>query len=314
MNGLYDYTGENLQLFPYTTPEMYDAVGDGVTDDFNAIQNAINNRGLIIFETNKCYLINSVLRVKDNTVIDLNGSTIIGTQSHTFYNFESSDTYTGYSGNGNITIRNGTIIGGCTSFGHGENIRLENLHFKNATESHFLEIAGCKNYVVEKCSFSGMKETTPSVKEYINLDPCEYQAFPWLSDGSAFYDGAKNNDIKVIDCFFSLGDDEYAYGYNAFGVHGIWDENTFHEDIALVNNKIRGFTGCGFRINNMKNVFIANNDIRVAGDGIRVGDVGQSTDVLIKGNVIFTSGTAVTKGNNSTVFQSVDNDINPTFS
>lgn len=315
MKSLYDYNGNDLKLFAYVTPEMFGAVGNGVMDDSGAIQQALNCQGLVIFATNKTYLINTVLRVKNNTVIDLNGSTIIGTTGHNFYNFESSDTYTGYSGNGNIVIQNGTVIGGCTSFAHGKNIRLENVHFINATESHFLEIAGCQNYVIEGCSFSGMVETTASVKEYINIDPVTHPAFPWLPDGSTFFDGIKNDGIKVNGCYFDIGSDStYAFGFNAVGVHGVTGVSSKHKNLVFTNNLISGFTGCGFRINDMDNVIIENNNITVGGDGIRVGDVAQSTNVLIKSNVISASGTAVTKENNSTVFQSADNDINPIFS
>ena len=314
MRKLYMYNGTDLNIDDYVTPEMYGAKGDGTADDSTAIQNAVNNKGLVLFSAGKNYKVTSTIRLGKDTVLNLNGSTITSTNKHLFFNFLSTDTFTGYTGNGNITIKNGTIIGGAISFAHGKNIRLENMIFTNSLNDHFLEIAGCNNYEIINCQFIGMADVQTSVYEYINLDPCVYQAFPWLPNGSAFYDGTKNNGIKVIDCYFSLGDNEYAYGYNAFGVHGIWDENTFHEEIALVNNKIRGFTGCGFRLNNMRNVYLVGNDIRVAGDGIRVGDVGQSTDVLIKANVISASGTAITKDNNSTVFQSVDNDINPTFS
>lgn len=313
MGKLYDYRG-NYILNTYITPEEYGAVGDGATDDSIAIQNAVNNKGLVLFSSGKNYKVTSTIRLGKDTVLDLNGSTITSTNKHLFFNFLSTDTFTGYAGNGNIAIKNGTIIGGAISFGHGENIILENVIFKDSLNDHFLEIAGCKNYFIRNCKFIGMADAQTSVYEYINVDPCIRTAFPWLPNGSAFYDGAKNDGIFIDNCYFSLGTGDYEYGFNAFGVHGVAGQSVKHKNITLTNNRILGFTGCGFRINDMENVFIANNDMRVAGDGIRVGDVGQSTDVLIKGNVIFTSGMAVTKGNNSTVFQSEDNDINPTFS
>lgn len=314
MRKLYMYNGTDLKIDDYVTPEMYGAKGDGTADDSTAIQNAVNNKGLVLFSAGKNYKVTSTIRLGKDTVLDLNGSTITSTNKHLFFNFLSTDTFTAYNGNGNITIKNGTIIGGAISFGHGENIILENVIFKDSLNDHFLEIAGCKNYSIRNCKFSGMADVQTSVYEYINVDPVTHAAFPWLADGSAFYDGAKNDGIFIDGCYFSLGTGTYEYGFNAFGAHGVMGQSVKHKNIRLTNNKVLDFTGCGFRINDMENVFIANNDIHVAGDGIRVGDVGQSTDVLIKGNVIFTSGTAVTKGNNSTVFQSVDNDINPTFS
>lgn len=316
MDQIYNKDGDALNIVDirFFTPEDFGAKGDGITYDSTAIQNAINNQGVILFGAGKQYKIASTIRLGKDTTLDLNGSTIISTNKHLFFNFQSADTFTAYNGNGNITIRNGTIVGGALSFAHGENIRLENVTFKNCLNDHFLEIAGCKNYVIENCRFIGMEDVQTSVQEYINIDPCVHAAFPWMTDGSAFYDGIKNNGIIVNNCYFSLGENSYAYGYNALGVHGIVGVSDKHKNIKLTNNEVLGFTGCGFRINDMENVFIANNDINVEGDGIRVGDVGQSTNVIIKGNIITASGTAVTKANNSTIFQSADNDINPTYS
>lgn len=312
-NKLYDYEGA-LVIEIYVAPETYGAVGDGVTDDSVALQNAFDNNREVVFTTGKTYKVTSTLRVAGNTVLNLNGATILSTNKHLLFNFLSTDTFTGYNGNGNITLKNGTIIGGAISFAHGENILLENVKFLNSLNDHFLEIAGCKNYKIKGCSFVGMADVRTSVYEYINLDPCVHQAFPWLTDGSAFYDGTKNDGVIAEDNHFSIGADDFAYGYNAFGVHGEWDSSTFHKNILLRGNTLRGFTGCGFRLNNMQNVYVFGNDISVSGDGVRVGDVARSTNVLIKANVISVSGTAVTKANNSTVFQSADNDINPTFS
>lgn len=313
MVNVYDIDGNSLDYGCVVCPEQYGALGNGISDDSSAIQSALNNSGVILFSSKKTYKVTTTLRVKANTVIDLNGATINSTNKHLLFNFLSSDTFTGYNGNGNITVKNGTIIGGAISFGHGDCILLENVIFKDSLNDHFLEIAGCRNYIIRNCKFVGMADVQTSVYEYINLDPCVHQAFPWLADGSAFYDGTKNDGITVDNCFFSLGEGEYAYGFNAFGVHGIWDANTFHQNIVLINNVINGFTGCGLRLNNMNNVYVYGNKINVAGDGIRIGDVGQSTKVLIKANVIAASGTAITKANSSTVFQSDDNDINPIF-
>lgn len=312
MKRLYDFSG-SVKATSFATPEAYGAVGDGVVDDSSAIQNVINDKGLIVFTAGKNYKVTNTIRISKDTCIDLNGSTIISTNKHLFFNFLTSDVFTEYNGNGNITIKNGTIVGGAISFAHAENVKLENVNFKNSLNDHFLEICGCKNYVIENCSFVGMADVQTSVYEYINLDPCTHSAFPWLTNGSAFYDGIKNNGIKIRNCLFALGESTYSYGFNAFGVHGVAGVNDKHKRIEVVNNRITGFTGCGLRINDMEDVVIFDNYINVVGDGIRVGDVGQSTNVLIKGNVISATGTPVTKENSSTVFQSADNDINPTF-
>ena len=145
MHKLYNYQGNSLNIDDYVTPEMYGAKGDGTTDDSTAIQNAVNNKGLVLFSSGKNYKVTSTIRLGKDTVLDLNGSTITSTNKHLFFNFLSTDTFTGYAGNGNITIENGTIIGGAISFGHGENIVLENVIFKDSLNDHENQLSAHQN-------------------------------------------------------------------------------------------------------------------------------------------------------------------------
>lgn len=271
-------------------PEDLGCVGDGVVDDTSAFQSALNQQGLIVCGTEKIYRITDVLRIKEDTILDLNGSTLNAEYKHLLYNFTSADTnFTGYNGNGNITIRNGTIIGGAISFAHGENILLENVHFKNSLNDHFLEIAGCKNYRIINCSFIGMENLNTSVLEYINLDHCRYQNFPWMTSGDAFYDNTANDGLYVFGCKFSLGSGTYAYGYNALGVHSTTGLTGSHANITVSDCEIYNFTGCGLRLNGMSNIYVNNNRIQTAGNGIVVGDVSSCTGITIKNNYVVSS-------------------------
>ena len=292
MINTYKYDGA-IHSASYVTPEMYGAKGDGTTNDTTAIQNAVNNQGLIVFDSTKNYVITDAVRLKRNTVLDLNGATLTFPTTgglRIFVNFLTTDTnFTAYNGNGNITIKNGTIIGGNISFAHGGNILLENIKFKNGLSPHFLEICACKNYVIRHCSFEGVSDNNISVYEYINIDPATYYAFPLLPNGSAFFDGAKNDGIILEDCYFALGNGSFAYGYNALGVHGVSGQSVKHKNIYLKNNILLGFTGCGFRINDMENVYIGGNDIRVVGDGIMVGDVGNVDNLVVFDNFVTSS-------------------------
>lgn len=293
MNNVFNISGDSLYL-NYATPEAYGAVGDGMTDDTLSVQMAVSNGGFVLFNSNKTYKIDGILRIPKNTYLDLNGSTIIGYNSklRVIYNFEDSDdTVTGYNGNGNIVISNGVIERNAMAFIHGSDIFLQNLRFKNCHNDHFIEIAGCKNFIVNNCSFVGMDNNGVSVHEYINVDPCTRTAFPHFSDPSAAtYDGTKNDGIVINDCYFSIGEGEFNTGFNAFGVHGAVGDGK-HKNIRLTGNTLRGFTGCGFRLNDMEGIHVADNDIQVVGDGIRIGDVsdGNCEDIVIRHNYIVSS-------------------------
>lgn len=287
MSKLYDYEGKKV-IEIYVTPEEFGAIGNGTNNDTVALQNAVNQKGLILFGSGKNYKVTSTIRLQADTILDLNGATITCTDNHLFFNFLGTDTFTGYSGNGNIIIRNGTIVGGGISFGHGENIRLENIIFQNCLNDHWLEIAGCKNYVIEGCVFSGVTEQSASrnIVEHINFDPCTRAAFPWLPDGSAFFDGTKNNGVKVNNCKFIKGTGDYAYDYVALGVHGIDTDSTLHIGVVFTNNEIIDLATCGLHINNMQDVYIANNKITTIGDCIKVGDVASVDELVIINNYL----------------------------
>lgn len=287
---IYDVNGNSLEITGLASVENFGAVGDGVTDDSAAFQQALNQKGLILCNADKTYRITSTLRMSKDTILDLNGGTIKSEHKHLIFNFTSADTnFTAYNGNGNICIRNGIIEGGAISFAHGENILIENVHFKNSINDHFLEIAGCKNYRIVGCSFVGMADVQTSVYEYINLDHCNYTAFPWMSSGSAFYDGTPNKDLLILESKFSLGSGAYAYGYNAIGVHYVSGLTNHHDGITISNCEVYGFTGCGLRINGMDNVYVNNNRIETVGDGIVIGDVGSCDGIVIKNNFVVSS-------------------------
>ena len=60
----------------YVTPEMFGAKGDGYTDDFAAIQAALNATGNVVFASTT-YSVASVLLVKSNTRIYGNGALLV---------------------------------------------------------------------------------------------------------------------------------------------------------------------------------------------------------------------------------------------
>ena len=291
MSKIYKIDGSIIDNLLFT-PEAYGAVGDGIADDTQAVQSAINNK-YVSCMSGKTYKITSKLRIKEGGFINLNGSTFLCAGTHLLFNFDDGDSYSGYNGNGNITICNGTIIGGCISFIHGKHIRLFNLHFRNALNDHFMEICACKDYIISDCSFVGMAYRENAALEYINIDTnASYSAFPHNKSGQndpVFYDMSTNEDIVVRNCYFALGEDTYAFGFDAVGVHSRNVSATYAKNVVIDNNQIVGFTGCGIRINAMDGAYVCNNNIQTVGDGIRIGDVADTKNVVIKGNYVVSS-------------------------
>lgn len=132
MQNFYEYDGDRIKILNVCTPEDFGAVGDGVVDDAVSIQRCINQKGYILFAPNKTYRLGEFIRIKGDTTLDLNGSTIIGEVPNLILNFDYYATTSGYNGESNIIIKNGTIKGGCLSFIHAHDIRLENADLTNS--------------------------------------------------------------------------------------------------------------------------------------------------------------------------------------
>lgn len=289
MYKLYNYKGEN-SANAIITPQNMGAIGDGVHDDTIAFQNALDDYNYIVGEPNSIYKITSTLHIKSDTVIDLNGSTIICTVKHLFFNFVIGDTFGEYNGNRNIKIKNGIIKNGNISLIHGKDIEISNVQFYNCINDHFIEICACNGLTISNCSFDGMMYLETSVMEYVNIDAnAIFSAFPWnnAQNVGSFYDGTPNKNITIKNCIFKLGEGDFANGYNAIGLHG--KENQYNDkqtNIIIENNYIFGFSGCGLRINNMENVYIKSNIIIVPSDCIRVGDISESDNIIIAFNFL----------------------------
>lgn len=69
-------------VLSYVTPEQYGAVGNGITNDATAIQNAINSGKTVLFGT-KNYLINTTITLPSNSkILGLGKSSIISTTTN----------------------------------------------------------------------------------------------------------------------------------------------------------------------------------------------------------------------------------------
>ena len=74
-----NYVDNNL---PYVTPEQFGAVGDSVTDDAEAITQALANSKCVTFDGTKTYAVGSIIVIPADAHVDFCGATIVPLGNH----------------------------------------------------------------------------------------------------------------------------------------------------------------------------------------------------------------------------------------
>lgn len=260
------------ELLPYVTPEMFGAVGNGTTDDTEAMKLCFNFAKNIIFVPDKAYLISDTLTLRSGHHIDFNGAKIISTTAHLFFNFDTTGVYTEYDGWGNITLKNGTIIGGAISLFHAQNVLIDAMHFENCINDHFVEICACKDVTISNSRFTGMLNIPQSQLEYINIDPCAYSPFPHLDDSeNSSYDGTPCKNIMVHDNIFKIGEGNYAYMTNGVGTHQAPSDLPLHENVQINDNVVSGSSNSAISLLGCTKSGAVGNRVSTAQSPFRVG-------------------------------------------
>ena len=215
------------------------------------------------------------LLLNSDTTIDLNGSTINFNFDRSsifdydwdetlgFMGYGPDDEFTGYNGYRNITIKNGSIVGGCSAFMHNANVTFDNVYFQTGGCRHSIQLASCKNFTVKNCSFESVKDdSVENASEAINIDQCVYGAQPYISQYSVMFDDNANANVIVENNVFKQYVAE-GFGYfSAVGAHGnSTTASIFCDGLTIRGNNFGAPREYAIGIKNFNNVVIEGNTL-----------------------------------------------------
>jgi hypothetical protein len=257
----------------------YGAIGDGVTDDTDAINAAIAacNNGTVIFPKSK-YLVNpttSRVFLKDNITIDLMGSTILIEGDHyvngVFVTVDDPFATTVRYAKENVIIKNGTFEGQSTPPGAGGRVptaEIENLFFIGSfSDSVAFE---SNNFIFDNLNIKNINGTGISVwqSEKIKVTGCNFENIfvdQGQANGSAVgFTGSKNCIINSCTGVHNatLGDSWH------FAIAVSWVTGT--SNIVFSNNVIKDWNA-GHLLS------VETNDLnKAAQDVIITGNIGEN--------------------------------------
>jgi len=244
------YTASSQFALNVYNVKTYGAVGDGITDDTQAIQNALNDAhisgGGTVFLPIGTYFINttlfdanssgisSALHIYNNTTMLMDAGTVLlrgPNVNHMIYTHNNSNA-TGYDGASNIIIRGGVIDENsevssndtALNITHAFNVLVDGVTFRNAYGWHYIEINSSNNIRVHNCNF-----LTGNNSEDIQIDAAIGAGNLGQSDGTVC------QNIEISGCYFNSG------AHPAVGNHS----DAAHHDIRIhgcvvYNNNNRG--------------------------------------------------------------------------
>lgn len=210
---IYDYNADIVApSIPMVNVIDFGAKGNGITDDADAIQSALDevseNGGFIVFPAGTYLITKAILFYSNQTLWFENGAKLLqGSSINNMMRAYSESTWTAYTGVHDCLIYGATFDGGSytrentlVGISHAKNIIFENCKFINTYGGwHDLEINSSYNVKVIGCDFEGSRKTSAD-GELIQIDGAGQAGYyPW--DGVAI-DGTVSQYIDIKGCIF----------------------------------------------------------------------------------------------------------------
>jgi len=232
----------------------FNAVGDSVTDDTDALQKALDalkDGGELffpagIYRTTACLIFysNQHLIFEEGAVL-LRGNKDLE-QRYILAN-HTTPGKGGYSSCENVLIDGACFDGNaqielCTTLlntCHAKNITIRNCLFRNGCLWHYIEINSSKNVLVDACTFDSSYSTDSEKGEQVQLDLARTGSYGPIMDNSGkevefMPDETVCRDIEIKNCRF------YGYGHApAIGNHA----NAPHHHVKIHHNTFIGSFG-----------------------------------------------------------------------
>lgn len=260
------------------------AVGDGLHDDTQAIQKAldrakISQRHIKVLIPNGTYKLTKTLHIYKNTHLKLLDDAVLlrSHNSSILVNGDDGDMYEGYNGQGNIIIDGGTWEGNVLNYPNGFNaigiargnqITIRNIVVKDVASGHAIDLNSSKNVVIENSKFLGYRDSTADQsRNYAEaIQIAEHTKLGFSRFG--IYDGTPNQNVTIKNCLF---DASGTKGTSAWPV-GIGNhlsvQNKFNSNIKIYNNTFRGMKMAGIKILKWNNTVIHDNSFLDCTKGI----------------------------------------------
>ena len=220
----------------------FGAAGDGVTDDHEAIQAAIDaasngeGGGIITFPAGT-YLAEDFITLKSNITLLLddeativNGINDSGVPCIVFLTgpfTRGADKHT-WEGVENVTFKGGTIdmngqlngdgsaaqnlpeVNSANAFalGYSRNIHIENVTFLNNYKGHVMQICACDGVTIKNCTFKGqslpnfLTDDQTKNLEMIQIESSSASGFPYAANDT----GEASRNIIIENCYFGASD------------------------------------------------------------------------------------------------------------
>lgn len=223
-----DYQGTLIPVH-FLSVKDFGAVGDGVTDDASAIQDALDSvkltGGIIYFPTGIYLITEAVLFYSNQTLLFESGAVLKqGAAINNLMRSYCDSSMTAYTGTHDCLIYGAIFDGGTyetnntlVGIGHAKNITFERCTFKNAYgEWHDLEINSSYNVKIINCDFEGSRKTVQNA-ELIQIDGAlSNVVYPW----SGFnVDQTVSKYIDISGCIFHNDTASPAIGNHANAAH-----------------------------------------------------------------------------------------------